>query len=80
MDAFGQDRVSYNSIQVDNLKVFYRETGPKDGQRHPFAPRRSNVFQNVSADAGVLFEHQISSHRSGLSGLWAQLLAKQERI
>ena len=32
MDAFGQDRVSYNSIQVDNLKVFYRETGPKDGR------------------------------------------------
>jgi pimeloyl-ACP methyl ester carboxylesterase len=31
MDAFGQDRVSYNSIQVDNLKVFYREAGHKDG-------------------------------------------------
>ena len=32
MDAFGQDRVSYNSIQVDNLKIFYREAGPKDGR------------------------------------------------
>ena len=31
MDAFGQDRVSYNSIQVDNLKIFYREAGPEDG-------------------------------------------------
>ena len=30
-DAFGQDRVSYNSIQVDNLKIFYREAWPKDG-------------------------------------------------
>jgi pimeloyl-ACP methyl ester carboxylesterase len=32
MDAFGQDHVSYNSIQVDNLKIFYREAGPKDGR------------------------------------------------
>ena len=23
--------VSYNSIQLDNLKIFYREAGPKDG-------------------------------------------------
>ena len=31
MNAFGADRVSYNSIQLDNLKIFYREAGPKDG-------------------------------------------------
>ena len=31
MNGFGQNRVSYNSIQVDNLKIFYREAGPKDG-------------------------------------------------
>src|SRR5437763_3480485 len=32
MDGFGQDPVSYNSIQVDNLKIFYRQAGPKDGR------------------------------------------------
>ena len=29
MEAFSQDRVSYNSIQVDNLKIFNREAGTK---------------------------------------------------
>ena len=32
MDAFGQYLVSYNSIQVDNLKIFYLEAGSKDGR------------------------------------------------
>ena len=30
MSTLGQDRMSYNSIQVDNLKIFYREAGPKE--------------------------------------------------
>jgi pimeloyl-ACP methyl ester carboxylesterase len=32
MYGFGQDPVSYNSIQVDNFKIFYRQAGPKDGR------------------------------------------------
>ena len=32
MDAFGQYLVSYNSIQVDNLKIFYLEAGSEDGR------------------------------------------------
>jgi hypothetical protein len=33
-----------------------------------------------STTVSIVFKYEISSHRSGLSGLWTLLLAKQERI
>jgi pimeloyl-ACP methyl ester carboxylesterase len=31
-NAFSQESVEYRTVKVDNLDIFYRESGPKDGQ------------------------------------------------
>ena len=79
MDTFGQDSVSYNSVQVDNLKIFYRESGPNDGHvillLH-VVPTSSRMYQKI-------LESSLSNkYRLILLTLRAlgTLMAKQERI
>src|SRR5438128_2856481 len=64
-------RVTYHTTQVDGLKIFYREAGPKDAPAvvllHGF-PSSSHIVSRI--DSSV--ERQISRSGSGLSGLRVQ--------
>ena len=41
--------VSYRTIQIDGLSIFYREAGPKDAPLSSTAARTSLVLANVRA-------------------------------
>src|SRR5258708_6238870 len=47
-NAFSQESVEYRTVKVDNVDIFYRESGPKDGAvlllLHGF-PSSSRMYQ-----------------------------------
>ena len=69
--ALDVSRVTYHTTQVDGLKIFYCEAGPKDAPTivllHGF-PSSSHIVSRI--DSSV--ERQISRSGSGLSGLRVQ--------
>jgi hypothetical protein len=50
-NAFG--KVSYRTVRVDDLDIFYREAGPKRWTCDSAPARAAVIFPDVSAAVGI---------------------------